>query len=324
MGWQDLLAEDEDRVLPWVGGRTLYWAGRTWTVRGPLPPEFGWYCFRVNGGRNTELTDQTPAPPQPEPPGAKVLRGYLVGDRLVPDNARVDPDPGRILEQTQAVALVELGLDRFTRATVLRTPAGLLYLRQEFPQGPEAEVEMAYQDRRPTTAGIAGVTPALDLAFRWLTAQRERAEARERERQVRAAAEEQRRQEHERLAEARKNAGTGAGRRALAARDFTAAARAALALSGAELLDARPSYNRGEMVVQYRFRHRRLECVVHAETMQITDAGICLTDHHTGEKGDTRFTLESLPTVVGEALDRGLLHVWRHVDGDRNYDEDEW
>ena len=107
--------------------------------------------------------------------------------------------------------------------------------------------------------------------------------------------------------------GTGAWRRALARRDFEAAAREALRLSGAELLDARPAYGRGEMIVQYRFRRRRLECVVDRATLRVSDAGICLTDEVTGERGDTYFTLESLPAVVGEAMDRSLLVVYRHV-----------
>jgi hypothetical protein len=49
--------------------------------------------------------------------------------------------------------------------------------------------------------------------------------------------------------------------------------------------------------------------------MHIVDAGICLDDHR-GTKGDTRFTLESLPAVVGEAIRGGKLVVWRHVAGD--------
>ena len=38
-----------------------------------------------------------------------------------------------------------------------------------------------------------------------------------------------------------------------------------------------------------------------------------LTDESTGEKGDTRFTLESLPTVVQQAMDEGILVVYRHA-----------
>jgi hypothetical protein len=50
------------------------------------------------------------------------------------------------------------------------------------------------------------------------------------------------------------------------------------------------------------------------------DSGICLVDHGTGERGDTRFTLESLPGVVGEAMDLGRLVVFRHVDGEPEED----
>jgi len=38
-----------------------------------------------------------------------------------------------------------------------------------------------------------------------------------------------------------------------------------------------------------------------------------LTDHDTDERGDTYFTLESLPAVVREAEQRGKLVVFRHV-----------
>ena len=41
-------------------------------------------------------------------------------------------------------------------------------------------------------------------------------------------------------------------------------------------------------------------------------------------KGDTYFTLESLPGVIGWAMDQNKLVVWRHVDGapGRGYDDD--
>jgi hypothetical protein len=322
MGWQDLLASDDDKkTLPWTGGRQIHYRERTWTIEGRLPDEHGWYSFRVSGGRKAEL--DSPADPDPDfENGHKLAKGYLVGDRLISDDARVDPDPAKLVEQTVPVFLVEPGLDRFARAVAARTRGGLVYIRQEFPQGPEAAVQMAYQDRKDSVIHVAGVAPALDLAFRWLSQQRLAAEERERE-MVRIRAEEERkRAEAERLKQAIKDSGTGAGRRALAQRDFSAAAKAALALTGAELLDARPSYNRHEMVVQYRFRNRRLECVVDKDTLRVVDSGICLQDHHTGVKGDTRFTLESLPTVVGEAIRTGKLVVYRHVDGDRGYDDD--
>jgi len=330
MGWQDLLETDTERTLPWTGGRKVYWRDRTWDIQGRLPPEHGWYKFKTSGGRDATLVGRTQVDPDPDfEQGLKVVRGYLVGDRLISDQARVDPNPDKLIEQTIPVFLVEAGMDRFSRAVAVRIPQtnALCYIRQEFPQGPEMEVTAAYQDRLENLDHIQAVTPALDLAFRWLTTQRLKAEAWEKEcRRLRDEAEKKRIAE-EKMVEARKNMGTGAGRRAMAAHDFPAAARAALAVSGAELLDSRPAFNKGEMVVQYRFMTRRLECVCDMN-LRIVDAGVCLTDHATGQKGDTLLTLESLPAVIQEALREGKLVVWRHVAGDPggrgDWDQDDW
>jgi hypothetical protein len=253
-----------------------------------------------------------------------------MGDRLIPDTARIDPAPEKLASQTLPVLLVEPGLERFARAVVipLATETGLayLYMRQEFPIGSETEVEIAYQDRLPSVEHIAGVTPALDLAFRWLSFQRVEQERREREEAARRAEEERKQAAADSLREALRN-DTGVGRRALAAIDFNAAARQALALSGAELLDTRPSPYPGEMIVQYRLQQRRLECVVDKTTLRVIDSGVCLTDERTGEKGDTYLVLESLPGVIAEALRLGRLVVYRHVPGDHfrdGGDEEDW
>jgi hypothetical protein len=55
--------------------------------------------------------------------------------------------------------------------------------------------------------------------------------------------------------------------------------------------------------------------VVHKNTLWVIDAGVCLDDHR-GTKGDTLFSLEALPGVIAEAMDRHKLVVWRHVPGD--------
>jgi hypothetical protein len=255
-------------------------------------------------------------------PGHKTIRGYLTGDRLIPDFAQINIDPDKLIEQTIPVSLVEPGLDRFTRAVVVRTKLGVFYVRQEFPQGQEDTVTVAYQDRKESVHDIKGVTPALELAFRWLSHQRIQAEVRAEEARKRALEEERKRVAAEKMAEAVKSIGTGAGRRHMAGIDFPAAAKAALALSGAELLDTRPSTKKGEWVVQYRFQTRRLECVCDTN-LHIIDAGICLDDHR-GTKGDQFFTLESLPAVVQEAIRGGKLVVWRHVPGDPGYGGDDW
>lgn len=322
MSWQDLLSDGETRTLPWVGGRSLTYGDRTWTLKGKTPAEHGWYTFRTDGGRTATLVGSTDPDPEFETHHSR-SRGYLVGDRLILDDARVHPDPDRLIEQTHPVFIIEPGLERFTRAVAGHTPQGLIYIRQEFPQGPEAEVTAAYQDRLASVDHIPGVTPALDLAFRWLTYQREQAEERAREWERQRAEELAREAAAERFRQAVKNAGTAAGRRVLAPMDFETAARGALAVSGAELLDTRPSFRKGEMIVQYRFMQRRLECVVDQATLRIVDAGVCLDDHH-GTKGDTFFTLESLPAVIREALNRNKLVVWRHVPGDHDPHRHDW
>lgn len=313
MGWEDLLVSNHQLVLPWLGGRKIYDRERTWKIQGALPPEHGWYTFDVSSGKKAVLSGAAELDLDFEE-GRETVRGYIVGNRMILDSARVNPDPKKFVKQTTPVFLVEPGLDRFARAIAARTQDGhLVYLRQEFPDGSEAEVQEAYQDRLDSVSNIHGVSPALDMAFRWLSYQRLRAEEREREQERRRAEEEHKRALEERRQEAMRNAGTGLGRRTLAKVDFKAAAKAALAVSGAELLDVRASHNNSEMVVQYRFRRQRLECVVERETLRIIDSGICLTDHNTGEQGDRYFTLESLPIVVAQAIDEGVLVVYRHA-----------
>ncbi|MCA9714116.1 MAG: hypothetical protein H6713_30390 [Myxococcales bacterium] len=317
MSWNQLLATHDERVLPWLGGRTIFDRARRLTIRGALPPELGWHRFSLGGGRNARWVEADALDLDYER-GREVVRGYLVGDRMIADQAAVRVDPRAVFEQTEQVWLAEPGLDRFARAlAVRRADARLIYVRQEFPQGPEQEVLEAWQDRKDSIDDIAGVTPALQLAFVWLTQRRAAEEARAAEAALMAeleAEERARAAEQRRLLELYNEAERHAhGRRVLARRDFGTAAKAALAVSGAELLDHRDNVRRGEKVVQFRFKQRRFECVVHAETLRVIDAGVCLINHATGERGDDRFTLESLPAVIDEAMRRGVLHVFRRV-----------
>ena len=320
MSWKDLLSADEPatHVLPWAGGRQVHSASRSWKLKGRLPLEHGWYSFSEEGARKVRLPDREMLPAEPDFT-PRVLRGYVVGDRFIEDGSHVDPDPAKLIAQTEEVFCVERGLERFTRATVFRDREGrLIYLQQQWPEGAEQEALEAYQDRKTTLEDIKGVTPELDLAFQWIVWGRAMAEERARQEEIIRKEELARMEKEERLRQIMKDADHAPGLRALAKVDFEAAARRALAFSNSELLDVRDGVARHEKIVQYRFRHRRLECIVHAETLRVIDAGVCLDDHR-GTKGDTRFTLESLPGVIGEAMDHHRLVVWRHVDGDEDY-----
>lgn len=312
MGWKDLLQKtDETIVLPWLGGRSLRSGPRTWQVEGRLPPEHGWHKFTITGRKAVwsaaeEAVSETLK---------QVVRGYLVGDHLVQDGIRVEPDPKDITKNAERVFLVDPGLDRFVRVSAGRSFEGgpLVFLGQEMPQGSEEEVLQAYLDEASSVDQVKGVPPALDAAFRleaWRRAEAERVrreiERQRQEEEARRALEDRRRQLVRQLGDAE-------GRREMAKVDFDAAARAALTVGGAQFLDARNSVRPNEKVVKFRFLGRRFECVCDATSLRIIDSGICLIDHGTNEKGDTYFTLESLPAVIAQAEDEGRLVVFRHV-----------
>jgi hypothetical protein len=316
MGWRDLLqTENETIILPWTGGRELRSLSRTWTIVGKLPGEHGWYTFKLLKARTATVEAAADADGLAGATCRRFWYGYLVGDRF----ATEDPSLGGVIQPTEArclprVHLIDDGLDRFARVSVgeIYVDGPLIFRSQEMPLGPEQDVLHAYEDRAASVATIKGVTPALDGAFRMASWQRTEAERRRAELERLRAEEEAKRVAEARRQELIRQLGDGAGRREMAKVDFEAAARAALAVGGAELLDWKRAGRRDEMTVKYRLDGRRFECVCDGE-LRIVDAGICLVDHRTGIKGDTRFTLESLPAVVREAARDGVLVVFRHV-----------
>lgn len=306
MTWRDLLQmEGETVIAPWLGGRDLRLDVRKWHIRGSLPSEHGWYKWKVSGRTVSDprevLCDWEEALPR------NVQTGFLVGDVLVGQLTAEHVQGGvDALREFPHVRLLPPGLDYFSRIVAASAwcDGPLLFVREEFPVGPEDELRSRYVERGDIQ-DISGVPPQLELAFRLLVWQRQQVEARR----------EQLRREREReesLRRMRDSLGDGQMRRELARTDFRDAAQAALAVGGAELLDTRPSTVDGEHVVQYRVDGSRYECVCD-QALHVVDAGICLTDEHTGEKGDTYFTLESLPSVIREAISINRLVVWRHV-----------
>jgi len=220
---------------------------------------------------------------------------------VVRDGIRCDPDPLRIIDFSEKVYILEEGLDRFSRVRAGRVyPEGpLIYIEQTFPLGPESEVLNALLDETPID-GIREVSPALEAAYRMEIYRRELAEKRRLELERIRREEEERKTREERRKQIIKDLGDGAVRRELARVDFARAARAALAIGGADLLDHRKATLRGnEWVVKYRVDGQRFECVCDTN-LRIIDAGVCLTDH-------------DIPTIIRQAIREHKLVVWRHV-----------
>lgn len=309
MGWESLLSQTTEVVVPWVGGRQVSVGTRVWGLTGDLPAEHGWYAVEAQSGGRTARVTGAAASDDADADRYIYGRGYLAGDRFVREglNSWALAPITNIARTLRPVHLLPAGLDRFARVGVIELIDGkLVFLRSEFPVGPEPEVQTAYEDRAVDLTRVKGVPPALDFAFRFARDIRTRQEARDAEILRLREAEEQRER-------AFRDAGTSIGRRHLATTDFAAAAKAALELSGSELLDVKGCGDPNARVVRYRFRHQRFECVVDAASLRVIEAGICLSDHDTGERGDDLFTLESLPSVVAQAMDEGLLVVLRHV-----------
>jgi len=318
MPWRSLLQNSgETLVSPWVGGKDLRAGSRHWFIAGVPPREPGWVKFSLDG-RHARFVGT--CDPQPDVLHHKVT-GYLVGDRIVSSAIRVDPDPRKIVEHSERVYLIDPGLDRFVLVSAGRVSEDgpLVFRQQEMPLGPEGEVLTAFLDQKASVADVRGVSPALDAAFRMEVWQRAEAEKRRLELEERRRKEEEQRQLEERRRQITERLGDGAGRREMAQVDFAAAARAALAIGGAEYLDHRTAARRNEMVVKFRLNGRRFECTC-ALNLGIIDAGICLTAHYDdpdfeeGTKGDNLFSLESLPGVIRQAEREGKLVVFRHVD----------
>ena len=81
--------------------------------------------------------------------------------------------------------------------------------------------------------------------------------------------------------------------------------QAALEKAGAQLLDLRALQGQ-QLEVIFRVDGERFHTVVRADTLQVLDAGICLSGH------DADLTLESLPGVIREAILEDVLVITRH------------
>jgi len=298
MNWQSLLRDDDiSTALPWVGGRTVYGNdGREWIIKGQLPRLHGWYWFNTSTGRKASLIRE--AESNEFESNWPTMRGYSVGDRFIPDNEKA--------QGSVQLYIVERGLRILSPVTVIIDPKSRAIMwNRDFPQPADEAMYNAYCDRADSTKDIPDITPPLQDAYDWAVQIRAKMEKQAEERLQKIEAEQKERDAVRRM-------GSAQGRRELSHDDFVAAAKSALIAGGAEYLDARDAPSASQMIVNYSVNQQRLQCICDKHTLAIIDSGICLTDESTGKNYERQFSLESLPSVVREAMSKNRLVVWRH------------
>jgi hypothetical protein len=313
-------AKRETFVLPWLGGPSVEAKDRRFRLKA-RPPKLGWWRFAVSG-RDAELE----APLEPAEPAHQGLpklhgtlhRGWLFGAGPKPEQLLLLPDDEAPL---------------FQRVRARRWHSGdALFEELDFDGEGEEAVRQALDDGA-TLATAKNVTPALRVAFAWElvrklgAAEPEPIFIRPTELVTSALAiaeggDAVARRVVDEIVHARRGgrvAVAGGGR--VYVREVIAAARRAnrdahwenveeraeeaLASAGARLLGVRRLGDRIE--VRFRYQGDSFTCMADPFTLQILDAGICLVDHATNERGDEQLTLDSLPSVVREAMELGVL-----------------
>ncbi|MFP2911565.1 hypothetical protein ACLESD_42370, partial [Pyxidicoccus sp. 3LFB2] len=83
-------------------------------------------------------------------------------------------------------------------------------------------------------------------------------------------------------------------------------AERALQSAGARLRDVR-RLGGSRLEVTYAFMDERFISIVDEDSLQVVDAGVCLAG------ADSEVTLESLPSVIREAINTGVLVITRHA-----------
>jgi hypothetical protein len=333
--YRKFLGKEEERVLPYLGGAFLHAADRRLRLA-TEPQAPGWYKFRVKGREATPV-----GPAEPEALEAlSSVRGHLVGDRLVRE--------GSVAEQVHF--LPEEEPPRLTPARARRWHSGeLLFDMLDFESEAEESARRALEEDT-SLAAVKGVPATLRSAFSYAVLEAEsrrlgipaaprelrphlvavaekgrpeaeralRALAAERALAAREMEELNRRRQlvnmaqqavaaQAALAQARAQAPRGRHGRA---REGDAMARAELSLeaAGARMRSARMLGN-GNMEVIFTFMDERFISVVNSDTLQVVDSGICLGH----PPADDLVTLESLPSVIKEAIDTDRLVILRHA-----------
>jgi hypothetical protein len=304
--WRRFVAAREGLVLPYFGGPYVHARDRRLRVEMP-PAEPGWWHFVVTG-RTARPT--APAGP-PDLSHLPAVRGHSTDGYLIRTGSHAE-------------ALDTLAGDqpaRFAPLVARRWPPGyLLADMPDFEGDAEETARRAFEDGG-TLAGVRGMPASVRAAFGYavcLRVARARAlpvapaEIRPQVGTIADQGEEAAVALLDRLVAERARAAALARTMPRVAVRATAPTsgdtimrvETALRAAGACLTELR-RLNGGLLEVRWRFAGERFSSLVNASTLGVVDAGICLSGH------DRLVTLESLPSVVREAMETGALAMTR-------------
>jgi hypothetical protein len=331
--YRKFLGKEEERVLPYFGGAFLHAADRRLRLA-TEPAAPGWYRFRIKGRDATSLGPADPEALEALPS----VRGHLVGERLVREGSIAEhvhflpaEEPPRLTlcrarrwhsgellfemldfeseaEEAARRALEEdasLAQLKGVPATLRAAFAYAVFEAESRRTGiPAAPAEM-----RPHLGRVAELgRPEAELALRALAAERVLAEREMRELRMRRELADRARQAVEQQAQRVEQRVEQRGRQRRWEGDAMARAELALEAAGARMRSAR-MLGDGNLEVIFTFMNERFISVVNMATLQVVDSGICLGH----PPSDKLVTLESLPSVIKEAITTDRLVILRHA-----------
>jgi len=323
MDYRRFLGKKETRVLPYFGGHRLDAPDRRLRLAEP-PEKPGFYAFDIEGRAARAL-----APAEPEWGDLPRARGHLQNATMFVTGAA--PAEPWFLPEGEPEPL--------TPCVARAWPTGeLLFESYEFDGDAEIAARLALDEDRGL-AGEKGTSASLRAAFAWAVVARasrrlgvpcsaieawpsfgtiadEGARAADR---VLVEIAERRRDGRIFLREGAGVRAVDVGRVVAGARERADAAvrespvdraEAALEAGGARFLGAR-TLATGMLEVRFQYANQRFATLADPRTLRVLDAGICLVDHRDGHRGDEELTLESLPSVIREAIELGALVITR-------------
>ncbi len=319
--YRKYLGKKDELTAPWLGGDFVHDAQRRLRVAA-RPERFGWYRFEVKRRVAHVVSAAEPG----ELTSLSAVRGHFWNEQLVVDGGKAVPVFLRPEEEPA----------QFAPLTTRRWHDGsLLFHQLDFESEVEGQARALLAEGAALT-GLKGVPATLRAAWVYALASRTsqrlninavpaelkpfitriaeggvaaaeaalRALEAERLQANRELAELRQRQHAELLRDEvhRARAARGGGRQTLEERIFYA-----LESAGAQLESHRRA-GEGRVEVVFRFHFTRFISIVDEATLQVIDSGICLGH----PPRDDLVTLESLPSVIQEAMETDALVILRH------------